>query len=135
MIDVSCVIGTAVAIMIAVVIYKLLPAVEAFLPEGALFLVNWFAGIVVKAVESEYESGEGAEKREEAFRRINEALDPLICYMNKHGYTISAEHIYEAIQAAWIKLDLAEISAGVKRLSDYDDPNHSNDPDENVETE
>lgn len=114
MVDMSFVIGAIIALLIGLLIHKVWPAVKAFIPGSALFFINWFAEIVVKAVESELGGKDGEAKREEAFKRINEAMQPLIVFMEKFGYTISAERIYEAIQAAWIKLDLAEIQAGVK---------------------
>lgn len=120
MIDLSWIIGAVIAILIAIALYKVWPAIKAFIPAGALWFINWFAEIVVKAVETEHESGEGQKKKEEAFERINTALAPLIAFMEKFGYTISAERIYEAIQAAWIKLDLEEFKAGIKYF-EYDE--------------
>lgn len=133
MIDLSFLIGAAIAIMIAFVLYKAWPAVKAFIPAGALYFINWFAEVVVNAIESEMDGEEGEKKREEAFKRINEALAPMIAYMEKFGYTISAERIYEAIQAAWIKLDMAEIQTGVKYIEFIDDDEEDKPP-EDTET-
>ena len=133
MIDMSFVIGAVIAVMIAFVLYKAWPAVKAFIPAGALFFINWFAGVVVNAVESELDSEGGEKKREEAFKRINEALEPLINFMEKFGYTISAERIYEAIQAAWIKLDLEETKAGIGFMAFVDDDEDDKPPEETAE--
>jgi len=122
MIDLSFVIGAVIAVMIAFVIYKVWPAMKAFIPAGALYFINWFADVVVRAVESDFAGEGGGRKREEAFRRINEAMAPIIEFLHKLGYDISAERIYEAIQAAWIRLDLDEVRAGIKPIEyEYED--------------
>lgn len=138
MIDMSFVVGAVIAVIIGFVLYKAWPAAKAFIPSGALYFINWFAEVVVKAVESEMEGEAGERKREEAFRRINEAMKPLIEYMEKFGYTISAERIYEAIQAAWIKLDLDEIQSGVKVIeyeNDLDEEDYKPPEDEEATNE
>ena len=58
---------------------------------------------------------DGEAKREEAFKRINEMLAPFIEFCEKMGFTIDTKIVYEAIQAAWYKLNLDQILAGVKQ--------------------
>lgn len=114
MIDLSWIIGVAIAVILAIISVKLWPIIKAFIPPCALAILNWFASVVVNAVESEFASGEGEQKREEAFRRIENVLLPMITFMERFGFTIDAERIYEAIQAAWKKLDLSQMQAGAK---------------------
>ena len=78
MIDLSWIIGVAIAVILAIISVKLWPIIKAFIPPCALAILNWFASVVVNAVESEFASGEGAQKREEAFRRIENVLLPMI---------------------------------------------------------
>ncbi|MFR8177124.1 MAG: hypothetical protein ACLVB5_08610 [Christensenellales bacterium] len=42
-------------------------------------------------------------------------LAPFIEFCEKMGFTIDTKIVYEAIQAAWYKLNLDQILAGVKQ--------------------
>ena len=115
-IDLSFVTGAIIALMILVAMKKVWPIIEAFIPPVALGIINWFADVVVNAVESEYASGQGEEKRAEAFKRINKVMEPLIDFVEQFGFTISSERIYEAIQSAWQRLNTAQIQSGEKAV-------------------
>ena len=113
-IDLSFIAGVIIALIIALFFRKVWPLIEALLPPAALAFVKWFAETAVKAVEVEYGGGNGAEKREMAFRRINQALEPITFYLEQIGFTLKSESIYEAIEAAWYKMNMEQIRAGVK---------------------
>ena len=109
MIDLSYIIGCAIAVLLAIICVKVWPVIKAAIPPTALAVVGWLAESVVRAVEAEFGGGNGEAKREEAFKRINEMLAPFI------EFTIDTKIVYEAIQAAWYKLNLDQILAGVKQ--------------------
>ena len=115
MIDLSYIIGCAIAVLLAIICVKVWPVIKAAIPPNALAVVGWLAESVVRAVEAEFGGGNGEAKREEAFKRINEMLAPFIEFCEKMGFTIDAKIVYEAIQAAWYKLNLDQILAGVKQ--------------------
>ena len=106
MIDLSYIIGCAIAVLLAIICVKVWPVMA---------VVGWLAESVVRAVEAEFGGGNGEAKREEAFKRINEMLAPFIEFCEKMGFTIDTKIVYEAIQAAWYKLNLDQILAGVKQ--------------------
>ena len=114
MIDISSVIGVLIALLITVAIAKLWPVIKAAIPSYALVLLSRVAEIAVNAVEAEYGGEKGAEKREYAFKRINEVISPAVDCLESIGFTIKAEHIYDAIEAAWNKMNTEQISAGIK---------------------
>ena len=114
MIDLSVVMGTVSAALLAVI--------KAFLPPVVLAIVQWIARAVVDGVESDYAGYEGEAKRQAAFCRIESALHPLLEYMKKHGYTISPERIYEAIEAAWRVMNTEQLLTGEKELPREDAP-------------
>ena len=117
MIDLSVVVGALIALLMSVMMFKVWPLVEAFLPAGVLGVIQWVARAVVDGVESDLCGENGAVKREEAFERIEKALAPLLVYMEKHGYTVSACRIYEAIEAAWRQLNTEQLLTGEKELA------------------
>ena len=117
-IDLSLVIGVIIALMLALIVRKVWPLVEAIMPPVGLAFLKWFAESVVNSVEAEYGGDNGAEKREMAFKRINQALEPINFYLQNIGFTISSKSIYEAIEAAWYKMNLDQIRAGVKAPPD-----------------
>lgn len=116
MIDLSVVFGALIALLLAVMMFKVWPMVKAFLPPVVLAVIQWIARSVVDGVESHLCGESGAVKREEAFERIEKALAPLLKYMEKHGYTVSAYRIYEAIEAAWRQLNTEQLLTGEKEL-------------------
>lgn len=122
MIDLSVFVGTVIAALLAVIVFKLWPMVKAFLPPVVLAIIQWIARAVVDGVESDYAGCEGAEKRQAAFCRIEAALRPLLEYMKKHGYTISPERIYEAIEAAWRVMNTEQLLTGEKELRREEEP-------------
>ena len=97
MIDLSYIIGCAIAVLLAIICVKVWPVIKAAIPPTALAVVGWLA------------------ESEEAFKRINEMLAPFIEFCEKMGFTIDTKIVYEAIQAAWYKLNLDQILAGVKQ--------------------
>lgn len=115
MIDLSYIVGCAIAVLLAIICVKVWPVIKAAIPPTALAVVGWLAESVVRAVEAEFGGGNGEAKREEAFKRINEMLAPFIEFCEKMGFTIDTKIVYEAIQAAWYKLNLDQILAGVKQ--------------------
>ena len=117
MIDLSVVFGALIALLLAVMMCKVWPMVKAFLPPVVLAVIQWIARSVVDGVESDLCGESGAVKREEAFERIEKALAPLLRYMEKHGYTVSACRIYEAIEAAWRQLNTEQLLTGEKELA------------------
>lgn len=114
MIDLSFVIGGVIAVMLAVICTKLWPIIRAAVPPAVIAAISWFADTIVKAVEAEYGRGRGEEKKQEAFKRINRIIYPLVGLCERMGFTIDAERIYDAIQAAWIQLNLEQIAVGEK---------------------
>lgn len=114
MIDISPIIGALIALLITIACVKLWPIVKAAIPPSALVLLSKIAEIAVNAVEAEYSGDEGSAKREYAFKRIDEAIKPVIVCLEKIGFTIEAKHIYDAIEAAWYKMNIEQIRAGVK---------------------
>lgn len=116
MIDLSVVVGVLIALLMSVMMFKVWPLVEAFLPAGVLGVIQWAARAVVDGVESDMAGEAGAVKREEAFRRIRKALSPLLAYMEKHGYTVDPKRIYEAIEAAWRAMNTEQLLTGEKEL-------------------
>lgn len=116
MIDLSVVVGALIALLMSVMMFKVWPLVEAFLPAGVLGVIQWVARAVVDGVESDLQGVDGELKRLEAFRRIKKALSPLLEYMAKHGYTVDPERIYEAIEAAWRTMNAEQLMSGVKEL-------------------
>lgn len=117
MIDLSVVVGTVIAALLAVIVLKVWPMVKAFLPPVVLAVIQWAARAVVDGVESDYAGANGAVKRQAAFARIERALEPLLKYMEKHGYTVVPERIYEAIEAAWRQLNTEQLLTGEKELT------------------
>ena len=113
-IDLSFVIGAVAVLLIALLTRKVWPVIEALLPPSLLLFVKWFAETVVNAVEVEYGGGEGELKRREAFKRIMKMIKPLVGYLETRGFTLDAERVYEAIEAAWNKMNTDQIKAGVK---------------------
>lgn len=113
-IDLSALVGVFIAVLMLIFIWRVWPLIKSMIPAGALAVVNWFAAVVVNAVETEFKSGEGQKKREEAYKRITTVLAPMIEAMNRYGFTIDAARVYEAIQAAWKQLDLKQKQAGEK---------------------
>lgn len=132
MIDLSVVMGTVIAALLAVIVFKVWPMVRAFLPPVVLAIIQWIARAVVDGVESDYAGYEGEAKRQAAFHRIESALRPLLEYMKKHGYTISPERIYEAIEAAWRVMNTEQLLTGEKELP-REEPEEE--PDDKGETE
>ena len=132
MIDLSFVIGTVIAAMLAVIVFKIWPMVKAFLPPVVLAIIQWIARAVVDGVESDYAGQDGAVKRQAAFERIERALDPLLKYMKQHGYTIVPERIYEAIEAAWRQLNTEQLLTGEKKLT-QDPGGQEGEPEEELE--
>ncbi len=114
MIDLSFAIGAIIAVILAVICIKVYPIIKASISPATLAVISWFAQTIVRAVEAEFGSGGGEEKREEAFARINKILAPMIELCESMGFTIDAEQIYDAIQAAWLKMNLEQIMAGEK---------------------
>lgn len=113
-IDLSILIGVLFAVTFAVLLVKVWPLIRVFIPPAALAVINWLADIVVRAVEAEYGSGNGDVKHQEAIKKVQDALSPLIKYLNKHGFTLDVGYIYDAVQAAWKKLDLQQKLSGEK---------------------
>lgn len=113
-IDLSFVIGAIAVLLIVLLTRKVWPVIEALLPPSLLLFVKWFAETVVNAVEVEYGGGEGELKRREAFKRIMKMIKPLVGYLETRGFTLDAERVYEAIEAAWNKMNTDQIKAGVK---------------------
>lgn len=116
MIDLSVVFGALIALLLAVMMFKVWPMIQVFLPPVVLGVIQWIARSVVDGVESDLRGESGAVKREEAFERIERALRPLISYMEKHGYTVKPERIFEAIEAAWRQLNTEQLLTGEKEL-------------------
>lgn len=133
MIDLSVVVGALIALLMSVMMFKIWPMVKAFLPPVVLAVIQWIARSVVDGVESELQGLGGAVKREEAFKRIERALEPLLGYMEKHGYTVSAERIYEAIEAAWRQLNTEQLLTGEKELAR--DPGEDEEQEEKLKEE
>ncbi|MBR4040615.1 MAG: hypothetical protein IKJ11_11060 [Clostridia bacterium] len=117
MIDLSVVFGALIALLLAVMMFKVWPMVKAFLPPAVLAVIQWAARAVVDGVESNCRGKDGAEKRRAAFERIERALEPLLKYMKAHGYTVTPERIYEAIEAAWRQLNTEQLLTGEKKLA------------------
>lgn len=113
-IDLSFVIGAVAVLLIALLARKVWPVIEALLPPSLLLFVKWFAETVVNAVEVEYGGGEGELKRREAFKRIMKMIQPFVEYLETRGFTLDAARVYEAIEAAWNKMNTDQIKAGVK---------------------
>jgi len=116
MIDLSVVCGALIALLLSVMMFKVWPLVKAFLPPVVIAVIQWIARSVVDGVESDLCGESGAVKREEAFVRIDKALRPLLSYMERRGYTVSAYRIYEAIEAAWRQLNTEQLLTGEKEL-------------------
>lgn len=133
MIDLSVVFGALIALLLSVMMFKVWPLVKAFLPAGVLAVIQWVARAVVDGVESDLQGESGAVKREEARERIERALRPLISYMEKRGYTVSAYRIYEAIEAAWRQLNTEQLLTGEKELPQ--DPGEDEEPEAEQEEE
>ena len=91
MIDLSYIIGCAIAVLLAIICVKVWPVIKAAIPPTALAVVGWLAESVVRAVEAEFGGGNGEAKREEAFKRINEMLAPFIEFCEKMGFTIDTK--------------------------------------------
>lgn len=122
MIDLSVVFGALIALLLAVMMFKVWPMIQAFLPPVVIAVIQWIARSVVDGVESDLRGESGAVKREEAFERIEKAIAPLLSYMENRGYTVSAYRIYEAIEAAWRQLNTEQLLTGEKELTpDPDD--------------
>ena len=117
MIDLSVVFGALIALLLAVMMFKVWPMIQAFLPPVVIAVIQWIARSVVDGVESELQGADGAVKREEAFKRIERALEPLLGYMQARGYTVSAGRIYEAIETAWRQLNTEQLLTGEKELA------------------
>lgn len=117
MIDLSVVFGALIALLLAVMMFKVWPMVKAFLPPVVLAIIQWIARAVVDGVERDYAGKDGAVKRQAAFERIERALAPLLAYMKQHGYTIVPERIYEAIEAAWRVMNTGQLLTGEKELA------------------
>lgn len=113
-IDLSVVVGAVVVLLIALFTRKVWPLIEAILPPSLLLFIKWFAETVVNSVEAEYGGGDGEEKRAEAYNRIMDMIKPFVEYLNKRGFTLSAATVYEAIEAAWHKMNTEQIKAGIK---------------------
>lgn len=113
-IDLSLIVGVAVVLLAVLFMRKVWPLIEAVLPPSLLLFVKWFAESVVNAVEAEYGGGNGELKRDEAFERIMDMIDPFVVYLNRHGFELNAETVYEAIEAAWHKMNTDQIKAGIK---------------------
>lgn len=113
-IDLSFVIGAIAVLLIVLLTRKVWPVIEALLPPSLLLFVKWFAETVVNAIEVKYGGGEGELKRREAFKRIMKMIKPLVGYLETRGFTLDAERVYEAIEAAWNKMNTDQIKAGVK---------------------
>lgn len=133
MIDLSVVFGALIALLLAVMMFKVWPMIQAFLPPVVIAVIQWIARSVVDGVESELQGADGAVKREEAFKRIERALEPLLGYMQARGYTVSAERIYEAIEAAWRQLNTEQLLTGEKKLAP--DPGEDEEPEEKLKEE
>lgn len=134
MIDLSVVFGALIALLMSVMMFKVWPLVKAFLPAGVLAVIQWVARAVVDGVESDLCGENGAVKRGEAFERIEKALAPLLRYMEKHGYTIVPERIYEAIEAAWRQLNTEQLLTGEKELAP-DSGDQEEEPEEELQEE
>lgn len=113
-IDLSFIIGVVAVLLVALLVRKVWPVIEAILPPSLLLFIKWFAETVVNAVEVEYGGGEGEAKRREAFQRIMKMIQPFVDYLETRGFTLDAERVYEAIEAAWNKMNTEQIKAGVK---------------------
>lgn len=116
-IDLSFIIGVVAVLLVALLVRKVWPVIEAILPPSLLLFVKWFAETVVNAVEVEYGGGEGEIKRREAFKRIMNMIRPFVEYLETRGFTLDAERVYEAIEAAWNKMNTEQIKAGVKPVA------------------
>lgn len=133
MIDLSVVFGALIALLLAVMMFKVWPMIQAFLPPVVIAVIQWIARSVVDGVESDLCGESGAVKREEAFERIDKALRPLLSYMEGRGYTVSAYRIYEAIEAAWRHLNTEQLLTGEKELPQ--DPGEGEEQDDELEEE
>ena len=116
MIDLSVVFGALIALLLAVMMFKVWPMIQAFLPAGVLAVIQWLARAVVDGVETDLQGEGGAAKRHEAYKRIRKALAPLLDYMEAHGYTVEPERIFEAIEAAWRTMNAEQLMSGEKEL-------------------
>lgn len=113
-IDLSPLVGIFIAVAFAVLLFKVWPLIRVFIPPAALAVINWLADMAVHAVEAEYGSGNGDIKRQKAIKKVQDALAPLLEYLNKHGFTLDIGCVYEAVQAAWKKMDLQQKLSGEK---------------------
>ncbi len=113
-IDLSVIVGVVIVFMIALIARKVWPLVEAILPPALMLIIKWFAETAVIAIESEYGGGNGAETRQAAFSRIMNMIQPLVSYLEERGFTLDVERVYDAIEAAWNKMNTEQIKAGTK---------------------
>ena len=120
MIDLSMFVGSVIALLLGVVVLKVWPLVEAILPPAALVMLQWVARSVVEGVEKDYAGEAGEVKRQEAFERIQRALEPLLRYMESHGYTVTPQRVYEAIEAAWRQMNTEQLLAGEKQYREVE---------------
>lgn len=108
MFDITLVLKGIIILIVALVVYKLWPLFKAAAPAALVEVVKLVARFAVYAVEAEYGSGNGEAK-------FDAALEMVQNYLARFNLTFDTEAIKNAVQEEWLKLNMQQLSTGMKK--------------------
>ncbi len=108
MFDITLILKGIIILAVALVVYKLWPMFKAAAPAALVEVVKLIARFAVYAIEAEYGSGNGKAK-------FDEALKMAQSYLQRFHLTFDTETIKSAINEEWLKLNMEQLSTGMKK--------------------
>ena len=108
MFDITMILHGLIVLVVALVVYKLWPMFKAVAPAVVINAVKLLARFAVYSVEADLGSGNGQAKFDAALAKVQMLLQ-------KYGLTFDMEIIKSAIQDEWLKLNMQQLSTGMKK--------------------
>lgn len=109
MFDITLILHGLIVLLVALVACKLWPMIKAVAPAAVVEVIKLIARFAVYSVEADFGSGNGSAK-------FDAALEQVQTFLKKYHLTFDIKTIKAAIQEEWLKLNLEQLSTGMKKI-------------------